>query len=102
VPELQITEDEMSKNFREMNDSELKDKIKQVQRSREDAMANIDGENIKEVSNSNQPRGTGTLGTRNQNVVVGMKRCVKCRFELPGYETICVACKAHQPVIQKP
>ena len=89
------------KSFREMNETELEEKVKQMLRSKSEAMENIDGESIKEVSNSNQPRGQGTLGTRNQNRVVGMKPCVSCRFTIPGYETKCVACGEDQPLIQK-
>jgi hypothetical protein len=92
----------MKKSFRKMETEELEEKIAQVLRSKDDAMSSFDGEDIREVSNSNQPRGSGTLGTPNQNIVVGRKLCVNCRFELPGYETICVACKAHQPKMKKP
>ena len=88
------------KSFRDMDNDELEQKIEQVLRSKTDAMANIDGEDIKEVKN--QRVGKGGMGTQNQNLIVGMKRCVNCSFEIPGYETICVACKAPQTKIVKP
>jgi len=92
--------DEMSKNFREMDETELTEKIDQVLRSKSDAMEGFDGTDIKEVRNVRV--GKGALGTANQNVIVGRKRCVNCSFELPGYETVCVACKQPQPLIKKP
>ena len=92
----------MKKNFREMDEGELTEKIDQVLRSKSDAMEGFDGEDIKEVKNVRV--GKGALGTANQNVIVGRKRCVNsgCGFELPGYETLCVACRTPQPKIVKP
>jgi hypothetical protein len=97
LPEVQ---GEGMKSFRDLNDDELAQRIEQIQRSKADAMAGF-GEDIKEVKNSNQPR-SGGMGTPNQSVTVGRKRCSNCSFELPGYETICVACKAPQKLIIKP
>lgn len=91
---------DMSKNFRDMDDAELTEEIERMARSKADAMGNFDGENIKEVKNIRV--GKGALGTANQNVIVGRKKCHNCGFELPGYETMCVACKQPQKGIVKP
>ncbi len=90
---------EEMKNFRDMDNEELTEKIEQVQRSRADAMEGF-SEDIQEVKNVRV--GRGDFGARNMSLLVGKKRCINCQFELPGYETLCVACKTPQPKVVKP